>query len=307
MCEDKSTFYQPVRVEREINLQGIHSLYYFELTHQDILEKEFHDFWELVYVDEGKVVVKNQENSYRLSQGELFIHEPNSLHSLQLLPDCQPNIFIASFSLENRRMESVRNKPFFTTKSQRRALSSMLMETQSLYGSYLGFHRNMTQDRLSSAKYASLQVIANHLELLLIDLIRTGIDYEEIDRKIQITTEEQREEILIKKAKAFMMENLDGKIQFKDICKHMGMSGTVLKILFRTNCGSGVMHCYQKLRIREACRMLRNGCYNVTQIAEKMGYPSCQAFSIHFSRMLGISPTKYLKRIKENQQCDEDL
>ena len=48
-------------------------------------------------VYEGKVVVKNQENSYRLSQGELFIHEPNSLHSLQLLTDCQPNIFIASF------------------------------------------------------------------------------------------------------------------------------------------------------------------------------------------------------------------
>ena len=301
MSQDQSLFYHSVETAREINLSEIHSLYYFELTHKDILETEFHHFWELVYVDEGQIVVSNNDRTYLLSQGELFIHSPDSPHRLTLTENIQPNIFIASFTLENPEMARIQDRPIFTTMTQRRILSSVLNETQSLYGPFLDFHRDLTKDMLPTAKFASLQMIGNQLEILLIELIRSCLQKEEIENKISAITEEQRNELLLNKMKNFMLEHLDGTICFQDICQYMGMSGTALKALFRTKNKQGIMHSYQQLRIREACRLLRDGSQNVTEIAEILGYPSCQAFSAHFSRILGVCPTQYLKQIKENR------
>ena len=44
---------------------------------------------------------------------------------------------------------------------------------------------------------------------------------------------------------------------------------------------------------------LREGRYNVTQTAEKLGYSSVNAFSRQFRALLGVTPTGYLKSVRK--------
>ena len=43
------------RIQREIEIEGFHSLYYFEFDKNFSHMPEKHDFWEMIYIDEGEV------------------------------------------------------------------------------------------------------------------------------------------------------------------------------------------------------------------------------------------------------------
>ena len=96
-----------------------------------------------------------------------------------------------------------------------------------------------------------------------------------------------------------MREHLDGSLSFEEICRRSGLSQTALKACFRRYNRMGVMEYYQRLRIEEARRLLREGRLNVTQTAEKLGYSSIHAFSRQFKRLMGVTPLNYLRTIRE--------
>ena len=96
-----------------------------------------------------------------------------------------------------------------------------------------------------------------------------------------------------------MREHPDGSLTFEALCRHSGLCATALKSAFRRVNGMGVMEYYRRLRLEEARRLLREGRYNVTQTAEKLGYSSVNAFSRQFRALLGVTPTGYLKSVRK--------
>ena len=70
---------QPVRYEIEI--KGFHGIYYFEFSKNFSHTPEKHEFWEMVYVDNGKIVATSDGITKTLSQGQVIFHEPGELHS----------------------------------------------------------------------------------------------------------------------------------------------------------------------------------------------------------------------------------
>ena len=70
--------------------------------------------------------------------------------------------------------------------------------------------------------------------------------------------------------------------------------------MFRQCLNSGVMEHYQNLRLKEACRHLRSGRVNVSQVAYELGYSSLPAFSRQFHRMLGITPREYTLLVNDS-------
>lgn len=291
------TAYPPVSARRELHITRLYSLYYFQFAPNDPLEGESHDFWEMVYMDEGEAMIQSGDETYHLRQGEVFLHEPNRYHRIRLLPSITPNILIVSFSLEEQTIESVKNRPLSMDRGQRLLLSRLLEEGAALYGPLLDCHRDLARDRLDSAQFGALQMIVNYLELILIEMVRRCQSESAASFKGALITDAQRPDMLIKRLKAYMRAHLGDNLTFADCCDYLGMSGTALKALFRSQNEPGVMHCYQWMRISEARRMLRSGKWNVTEVAAELGYSSCQAFSTQFRRLTGASPTAYLRRV----------
>lgn len=289
--------YPPVSARRELHITRLYSLYYFQFSPHDPLEGESHDFWEMVYIDAGEALIQSGDESHLLHQGEVFLHEPNRYHCIRLLPNSTPNIFIVSFSLKGNSIERIKNRPLWTDRDQRLLLSRLLTEGASLYGPLLDCHRDLSRDRLESARFGALQMIVNYLELILIEMIR-GCQYEAVPASGDaLLTDAQRPDMLITRLKAYMQAHLSDNLTFADCCNYLGMSATALKALFRAHNEPGVMHSYQWMRISEARRMLRSGKWNVTEVAAELGYSSCQAFSAQFRRLTGASPTAYLRRV----------
>ena len=291
------TRYPSITAQRELHITRLHSLYYFQFSPADPLEGESHDFWEMVYMDAGQAVIQSDEERHLLNQGEVFLHAPNRYHCIHLLPSCTPNILIVSFSLKSQTIQLIQNRPITTGRNERMLLSRLLEEGAALYGPLLDCHRDLSRDRLSNARFGALQMIVDYLELMLIEMIRNGQSQDTVCEKASLVTGQERPEMLVERLKAYMRAHLGDNLSFADCCRYLDMSGSALKALFRSQKEPGVMHCYQWMRACEARRMLRSGKWNVTEVAVELGYSSCQAFSTQFRRLMGASPTDYLRRV----------
>lgn len=289
--------YPPVRANRDIYITKLHSLYYFQYTQDDKLEGESHDFWELVYMDAGEALIQSGEEKHLLYQGEVIIHSPNQYHCIHLQSSNNPIIMIVSFSVQNKCLQQIANRPLILDKRIRVLLSHLLEEGLSLYGPLLDCHRDLSHDRLKNARFGALQMIVDYLELILIHLLRNSQMKDTIPADDVLITYEEHPEVVIEQLKDYMRSHLSDNLKFPDFCKYLNISGTTLKKLVRTHSKDTVMHSYQILRIHESCRMLRSGRWNIGEVAIEMGYSSPQAFSTQFRRIMGISPTEYIRRV----------
>ena len=99
-------------MEKALNISSIVSIHYYEYPKNFIFSGEFHDFWELVYVDNGEIIAVTDGVSAPLTQGQVIFHEPNDLHahiSDQKVPN---NMLVISFSIEGEAMDYFKKKIF---------------------------------------------------------------------------------------------------------------------------------------------------------------------------------------------------
>ena len=156
---------------------------------------------------------------------------------------------------------------------------------------------------LKGAPFAACQLIETYLTQLLILLMRGDSHAQTRTNALKsapqpLTGEEDAAALTLRLA-ALMREHPDGSLTFEALCRHSGLCATALKSAFRRVNGMGVMEYYRRLRLEEARRLLREGRYNVTQTAEKLGYSSVNAFSRQFRALLGVTPTGYLKSVRK--------
>lgn len=103
------------------------------------------------------------------------------------------------------------------------------------------------------------------------------------------------EKIILDNIVAFLKDNISKKLKMSDMVKFSNISSTGLKILFKKHTGMGIMKYFSLLKIEEAKLFLHGGKYNISQIAELLGYESVHYFSKYFKSVEGVSPGSYLK------------
>lgn len=72
----------PTIPRREMAVEAIVTVHYFEYAKNYVFEGEKHDFWEFLYVDKGEVEVMADSTGYRLRQGEMIFHKPDEFHNV---------------------------------------------------------------------------------------------------------------------------------------------------------------------------------------------------------------------------------
>ena len=76
--------YIKTTLKREIAIDSIITIHYFEYMKDFVFHGESHDFWEFLYVDQGSVIVQAGENHFRMEAGDIIFHEPNEFHAIQI-------------------------------------------------------------------------------------------------------------------------------------------------------------------------------------------------------------------------------
>ena len=75
--------YIKTTLKREIAIDSIITIHYFEYMKDFVFHGESHDFWEFLYVDQGSVIVQAGENHFRMEAGDIIFHEPNEFHAIR--------------------------------------------------------------------------------------------------------------------------------------------------------------------------------------------------------------------------------
>ena len=97
----------------------------------------------------------------------------------------------------------------------------------------------------------------------------------------------------IYKVREWRLEQLANPISIEDLAKYANMSPSKLKRLFKQIFGSSIFSYFQKLRMQEAARLLKEEKLSVSEVGYQLGFSNLSHFSRVFNEYIGMKPKKY--------------
>lgn len=279
-------------LKEELVIKKIVTIHYFEYAKNYVFEGEKHDFWEFLYVDKGEVEVMADNLGYKLSQGEMIFHKPNEFHNVWANGRVAPNLVVISFECKSQSIHYFDNKIINIGGSEKDLLANILREAGKAYSSPLDDPALKKLEKSPEQPLGCEQLIKIYLEQMLIHLIRKGKKLN-VTSKPSLSVKNRSDMDLMLRIFDFLKENIYNSLAFDDVCRFSNLSRTNLKVLFKEKAGVGVMEYFRTLKLDESKTMIREGEYNFTEIAHRLGYSSIHYFSRHFKKTTGMTPSEY--------------
>lgn len=284
-------------LKKEIEIEYLVTVHYFEYGKNFNFETEKHNFWELVYVDKGEATVVSGDVRYALRQGEIFFHKPNTPHAAFANGVVAPNMVVISFGCSSKAMDWFAGKRLSINEGDKEILSKIIREARSTFSSPLDDPYSNGLIISEDSAVGGEQMIGILLESMLIRLLRRENEQEE-KPKILSSMKVRANNDLVNRVMEYMQQNVCNNLMFEEVCRFSAQSATNLKTIFKSVTGYGVMSYYRLLKIDAAKQLMREGNYNITQIADHLGYASVHYFSRHFKQVTGMTPSEYTMSIQ---------
>ena len=115
-----------------------------------------------------------------------------------------------------------------------------------------------------------------------------------IFRTIDTDTDAGKERLL--PAVKYLLEHLTEKIDCTKLSKSCNLGSSQFYTLFKAEYGMSPLEYRDKLIIKRASMLLRDGSFSVTEIAEMLGFESVSYFSRFFKKQKGVSPSYFIKK-----------
>ncbi|MCL2159788.1 MAG: AraC family transcriptional regulator [Oscillospiraceae bacterium] len=292
--------FELAKIKTEINIVGFHSIYYFEFDKNFYSTPEKHDFWELVYVDSGKIIAIADKIGCTLTQGQVIFYRPMELHSHVSNKKDPNNLLIISFSCkkEDKIMEFFEKKIFELENSSKKILSLFLSEAKNALVSIPNKYEDKSPLDFSEAKLGSVQLLQCYLTEFLFSVIRSSEGSIQPIYHTQ-SAKTMAENSAIEVITNYLADNIGISLSLDDICEKFAISKPYLCKTFRLAKGESPIKYFTQLKIMEAKRLIREGQNNMAQISEILGYKSIYHFSRMFKKFAGISPLEYKRSINK--------
>lgn len=282
--------FHPLDTNCTISVDKIYSLHYFAYSRQFNFAGESHDFWEFVYCDAGKARIQDGEQEFVLEQGCAFLHAPGVFHRIRT-DNCYTNTTIIGFNGKLTQLKEIQGKILNLSATEKTLLKYILYEAKQSLVQPLNVVDQRDLFLIDSPAFATLQVIKNFLENLLVFLIRKS------DQHLLNKADNSAENNICNQVIEILQDNLDQKLSLSDIAYRIGYSVTYLKVIFKKYMNTTVLKYYTNLRIERAKQLLSEKKYNVSEISEMLGYESVQYFCKQFRDYVKISPKDYAQTI----------
>lgn len=287
------TEYTGTVLKSDISISKLYTVHYFEYSNNYHFSGESHDFWEMVYVDKGEVIVSSEENKYILKQGEVIFHKPNEWHDINSNGVTAPNVAIVSFESRSAGMDFFQNKILKVGQNQKSIISKIISEYTNAFLTPFNDPYTNKLVRKPDQLIGSEQLLKMYLCELLISFIRNNTpsnQYSTINMNQSIATLN----LLI----TYMQDRLNTNVTVDELVKYSGLNRTGINALFKRNLDMSVIEYFIHMKVDAAKKYLRENNYNVTQISEILGYSNIHYFSRQFKKVTGMSPIEYSTSIK---------
>lgn len=287
--------YQFLELQRPIQIERMVSVHYFEYGPDYAFAGESHDFWELVYVDKGEILVTAGDEEKLLKKGQMIFHAPGEFHSLRATGQVAPNLVITAFECRGQAMDFFRGRVLGAGDHERAAMACIVEQAGLAFSTPLDDPLTQTLDRRPDSPFGCEELIALALEWMLLNLIRQG-GHNTTGPSSLIREHAQND--FLDRVQQYLEDNVDKRLTLADICRDNLVGRSYLQKVFREKTGGGAMEYFGIMKIQRAKELIREGRHNFTEIAALLGYNSIHYFSRHFKKVTGMTPSEYASSVK---------
>ena len=170
-------------------------------------------------------------------------------------------------------------------------LSSLLPELVVVRGEYrLAMLMQLLGDEAVGSKPGREVVLQHLLEVLLIEALRSAAELGDLPGLVRGLSDER-----LAVAIRSMHAKPDRRWTVAELARESALSRSGFHERFQSAVGMAPMEYLQTWRLALAKDLLRKREASVGEIARKVGYRSASAFSVAFTREVGVSPARYAR------------
>ena len=238
---------------------------------------EKHDFWEIVYVSDGKLEVTEDENVYIMSEHDIVFHAPNEFHRLRSADNTSPRVFNLSFRAEGE-LPKLLTGGILSLSAE---LHKEFMEIFSMLRDFVQFCNKQIPE--TPVAYE----IGCRLSSFFLRLTRESQAKNSISTSAGARTYRSVVEM--------MHREVYSNLSLEEFSGRSFISVSYLKKLFARYAGISPKGYYANLRVAEAQKLLSTG-IPISDVAEKLNFSSASYFTLFFKNHTGITPMQYRKK-----------
>ena len=272
-------------IKEQIKIERIYSLFkrHYDKGHHFL--GEMHDFWEVVYVIDGEVIISADENVHNFKSGDIIFHKPLELHKFNVVGEKGATLLVFSFTMSGELCKKMERRAYHLDKYGRTIIKSFLEFLELEKGkypqaegdiTYSDFHLIYSQDNIF------LQTVSLYISSIILSLA-SGAD------ALQKTKTHETE--LFKNALVIMNERVAEQLSVSELAANLNISVSSLKRLFDKYAGMSVHKYFLSLKIKTATIMLKSG-MTVNEVSDTLGFSSQGYFSATYKRETGNNPSQ---------------
>ena len=130
-----------------------------------------------------------------------------------------------------------------------------------------------------------------HLKLLMLNIFRAKLNKEGNGRKLSAF-----DRVRLSQVVAYLKQNYREKILIKDLCNKFFFSESSLRAKFKLYTNKTIVEFMQEIRIKNACRLLKETEMSIEQIVGEVGFSDKKTFFMLFKKMKNCTPKEYRLR-----------
>ncbi len=282
------------KIANLLNIHKIVSIHYYELDKHFCFNGESHNFWEMVYVDAGEVIINANESEYHLKQSEIIFHKPNEFHTLKADKKTVANVFVFSFVCSSESINFFKDKTMTVPAKLKKYISTIIEEYHETFLPMSWEDKKL--ELRENPPIGGQQMIRTHLEQFLILLMRSELDSHDLR---VFPTKESMENHLVSEMMHIIEENTYDKISVEAICTRLNYSRAYLSKIFKAASGYTILEYILMRKIREAKKLIREEKYNFSEISDMLSFDNPHYFSTVFKKQTNMTPTAYKNSVRK--------
>lgn len=290
-----------LRLKQEFEVHSIVSFEYVEYKSDFIFKSEYHDYWKLIYVEEGSCEIarsRENENPIILKQGELFLQAPNEYYSLKASIGAKPLLFSIGFQCVSDHIGLLSNRVFRCQEPEQHLLSLLATEGKLSFSTRFDTSGTCYLDRKYNQPVGGEQLLGIYLEMLLISIIRQSATQSEIEKEPALSSLSRSDSILLNRITDYYASHITERVSIEQLCQEFDIGRSHLQRIFRTQTGLGAIEYFCHMRVSMAKQMMQENQMTLTEISQALGYHSIHYFSKQFKKITGIPPSEYQNSIR---------
>lgn len=259
----------------------------------------YHKELEFLYMEEGRMEIRLQDDSYLLEPGDVLVIGSMQPHITRKVDEHRLVYLVLHFDLQpyfdpalllHFRFFSEIDRPLSALNEQIRQKAEMKSE---LARTILRIRHEMEQKTKGYEIAASLQV-----KHLLLTLLR-------YDDNEQAMPFEQANTPSLRAVLDYVEKHLSEKIQMADISSMMNMSYHYFSKYFKKVMGLSFVEYINVQRIKKAERLLLTEETGITEISSQVGIANTAHFYELFKRYNKCTPREYIRRLAPARTLDD--